>query len=166
LFYGFLFDVELLDQGFLFLAYFVGIDNYLKTNIMETENKNENADERFNRNQESNLVDTEAQNLTFNEKKGSYELDVESADPEEEDYQHPDPYETGGDDFSSEYDEANQYVGDEYAKDASLEKDADSLGMHIIGEDSLKINRRDEEIAKTPEDERDDLDEECYPKNI
>jgi hypothetical protein len=161
-----LFDVELLDQGFLFLAYFVGIDNYLKTNIMETENKNENADERFNRNQESNLVDTEAQNLTFNEKKGSYELDVESADPEEEDYQHPDPYETGGDDFSSEYDEANQYVGDEYAKDASLEKDADSLGMHIIGEDSLKINRRDEEIAKTPEDERDDLDEEGYPKNI
>lgn len=133
---------------------------------METENKNENADERFNRNQESNLVDTEAQNLTFNEKKGSYELDVESADPEEEDYQHPDPYETGGDDFSSEYDEANQYVGDEYAKDASLEKDADSLGMHIIGEDSLKINRRDEEIAKTPEDERDDLDEEGYPKNI
>lgn len=140
--------------------------SYLKQIIMETENNNNNADDLIKRNQESNLVDNEAQNLKYNEKKGSYELDVESSDPEEEDYQHPDPYETGGDDFSSEYDEANQYVGDEYDKEASLEKDAEGLGMHIIGEDNLKLNKRDEEIAKTPEDERDDLDEEGYPKNI
>jgi len=131
---------------------------------METKNNKSNSDEHFNRNQESNLVDNEAQNLKYNEKKGSYELDVESTDPEEEEYQHPDPYETGGDDFSSEYDEANQYVGNEYDKKASLEKDADGLGMHIIREDNLKLNKKDEEIAKTPEDERDDLDEEGYPK--
>lgn len=133
---------------------------------METENSNNNSEERFNRNQESNLVDTEAQNLKYNDKKGSYELDVESTDPEEEDYQHPDPYDTAADDISSDYDEANPYVGDEYDKEASLETDVDSLGMHVIGENNLQVSKRDEEIAKTPEDERDDLDEEGYPKNI
>lgn len=131
---------------------------------MEAGKNNESPDERLNRNQESNLVDNEAQNLKYNETKDSYELDVESADPEEEDYQHPDPYDTAADDFSSEYDEANQYVGDEYAKDASLETDIESLGMHIAGEDSLRVSRRDEKLSETPEDERDDLDEEGYPK--
>src|SRR5690606_40354103 len=47
---------------------------------------------------------------------------------------------------------SNQYVGNEYDKEASLEKDVEGLGMHIIGEDNLKLNKRDEEIAKTPEE--------------
>lgn len=131
---------------------------------METGKEKENFDERLKRNEESNLVDNEAQNLKYNEKKDSYELDVESSDPDEEDYEHPDPYDTAADDFSSEYDEANQYVGDEYNKNASLEKDVDILGMHVTGEQNLRLSKKDEKIAQTPEDDRDDLDEEGYPK--
>ena|SRR6478672_1703685 len=131
---------------------------------METEKTNENPDERLNRNLESNLVDNEAQNLTYNESKDSFEYDVESADPEDEDYQHPDPYDTAADDFSSEYDEANQYVGNEYDKNASLENDVEGLGMHLASEESLRISRIDEKLSETPEDKRDDLDEEGYPK--
>ena len=125
----------------------------------------ENMNERFNRNTESNLSDDEAKNLKYNEEENSYELDIE---PEDEDYQHPDPYDTAaddGDDMDSDYDEANPYVGDEYEKNRSLENDLDNLGMHTTDEDHLKISRRDERNSHVPEDDRDDLDAEGYPNN-
>lgn len=128
-------------------------------------NKNINRNnELFNRNQESNLVDNEAQNLKYNPKEDSFELDVDPEEAEEVGYDHPDPYDTAADDFVSDYDESNPYVGDEYDKNASLENDADKLGMHIMREDHLKVSKKDEEISRTPEDDRDDLDEEGYPK--
>lgn len=121
-------------------------------------------DERFNRNGASDLRDNEAQNLKYNEKENSFELDVESLD---EDYQHSDPYDTAavsGDDINSDYDEANPYVGAEYEKDASLEKDVDKLGMHIAGEESFKVSDKNKKLSNTAEDERADLDAEGYPK--
>jgi hypothetical protein len=121
-------------------------------------------DERFNRNGESDLRGNEAQNLKYNEKENSYELDVESQD---EEYKHENPYDTAadnGDDMDSDYDEANRYVGDEYEKDLSLENNVDKLGMHIANENSLKMSEKNKELSDTPEDKRDDLDEEGYPK--
>ncbi|QEK51871.1 hypothetical protein FYC62_09595 [Pedobacter aquae] len=131
---------------------------------MENKKESHPNDEQFNRNQESNLVDNEAQNLKYNPKEDSFELDVDPEEAKELGYDHPDPYDTAADDFDSDYDESNPYVGDEYDKNASLEHDADKLGMHITGEENLKISKKDEEIARTPEDDRDDLDEEGYPK--
>lgn len=121
-------------------------------------------DERFNRNGESDLRDNEAQNLKYNEKENSFELDVES---EDEDYQHENPYDTaadGGEDMNSDYDQANPYVGNEYDKNLSLENEVEKLAMHLTTDDSLKINELDEELSQTPEDGREDLDEEGYPK--
>ncbi len=108
---------------------------------------------------------TDDDDLVFNEEAGSYELDVKSDDP---DYVHPDPYDStapNGEDDNSDWDEANLYVGDEYDKKASLERDVDKLGMHIADEKNLDVKQIDKELAKTPEDDRDDLDEEGYPKN-
>ncbi len=105
------------------------------------------------------------ENLVYNEKDGSYEFDVNSDDP---DYQHDDPYDTAveqGGDADSDYDEANPMAVHEYDKDAGLEKDIDSLGMHIDHGQSVRLSKKDEKLAETPEDSRDDLDEEGYPKN-
>jgi hypothetical protein len=131
--------------------------------IMKNTPKN-SRDERFNRNGESDLRDNEAQNLKYNEKENSFELDVES---EDEDYQHENPYDTaadGGEDMNSDYDQANPYLGNEYDKNLSLENEVEKLAMHLTTDDSLKINELDEELSQTPEDGRDDLDEEGYPK--
>ncbi|MES2426743.1 MAG: hypothetical protein V4560_07195 [Bacteroidota bacterium] len=104
--------------------------------------------------------------LRFNTEDNSYELDVKSADP---DYDHPDPYNTSqknGADMNSTYDEANPYdVVDEYIPNESLETDVDQLGMHIEDDENLEIDPVDAILARTPEDDRDDLDEEGYPKN-
>lgn len=103
--------------------------------------------------------------LSYDEEKNSYELDVEGDDP---DYIHPDPYDTAvenGGDFDSDFDEANPTAIDEYDKDASLETDLDSLGMHIDNGDIVEMDEIDEKLSRTAEDERDDLDEEGYPKN-
>ncbi len=130
---------------------------------MDNKEKN-NREERLNRDGESDLRDNEARNLKYNEKENSYELDVES---EDEDYQHEDPYDTAadnGDDMDSDYDEANPYVGDEYEKDASLKHDVDKLGMHVTGADNLRMSKKDEKLSHTAEDDRNDLDEEGYPK--
>lgn len=126
--------------------------------------QNENTNERFNRNGESNLTDNEARNLKYNERENSYELDIES---EDEDYQHGDPYDTAadnGEDMNSDYDESNPYVGDEYDKRHSLKDDIENLGMHTTDADHLRISKKDEKYSHTPEDDRDDLDEEGYPK--
>ena len=134
---------------------------------MENKNITPTNKESFERNTESNLNDTEFQNLKFNEDTNSYELDVTS--DEEEEYDHPDPYDTtakNGSDMNSDYDEANPYVGGlEYDKSASLETDIDNLAMHKISGGDLQISKSDELLSRTSEDLRDDLDEEGYPKN-
>lgn len=106
-------------------------------------------------------------NLLYNAEKDSYEIDRKSDDP---DYDHPLPYDTvaedGGDDNSS-YDEANPYVGGEYLdKEQQIENGLDDLGMRIDNSDDIvTLSTEDELLARTPEDKRNDLDEEGYPKN-
>jgi hypothetical protein len=104
--------------------------------------------------------------LKFNVEDNSYEIDVKSDDP---DYDHPDPYQTSaknGEDMNSTYDEANPYdTADEYIPNESLETDVDKLGMHISDGEIVEVDPIDELLSHTPEDDRDDLDEEGYPKN-
>lgn len=106
------------------------------------------------------------EDLSYNPDDNSYEYDVKSDDP---DYDHPDPYHTAaknGEDFNSTYDEANPYdVEGEFDEDRSLETDVDELGMHIDNGESVEIDPVDAALSHTPEDDRDDLDEEGYPKN-
>jgi len=105
-------------------------------------------------------------NLSFDENSNSFELDVKGDDPE---YDHPLPYDTSapnGEDDNSDYDEANPYVGDEYdTKEKQIESGLDDLGMHVDNGESIILCPEDELLAKTPEDERTDLDEEGYPIN-
>ncbi|MES2279116.1 MAG: hypothetical protein V4592_24000 [Bacteroidota bacterium] len=109
-------------------------------------------------------IDTE--NLKYNADKNSFEYDVKSDDP---DYDHPDPYDTtvkNGEDISSTYDEANPYdVNGEYDAKRNIETDADDLAMHIDDGEIVEVDAADAALARTPEDDRDDLDEEGYPKN-
>ena len=103
--------------------------------------------------------------LSYDEDKNSYELDVKSDDSE---YIHPDPYDTAvenGGDADSDFDEANPTAVNEYDKDLGLESSLDELGMHIDNGNIVQVLPIDEELSKTPEDDRDDLDEEGYPKN-
>ena len=103
--------------------------------------------------------------LAFDEEKNSYEIDVKSEDP---DYIHPDPYDTAvenGGDADSDFDEANPTAVNEYDKNLSLETDLDELGMHIDNGNIVEVLPIDEQLSRTPEDDRDDLDEEGYPKN-
>jgi len=107
-----------------------------------------------------------AQNLKYDPETDSYEIEVESDDP---DYDPPalfDSVAPGGSDANSDYDEANPYdTRGEYDKNRSVETDVDSLGMHIDDGKIAELSPLDEELARTPEDDRDDLDEEGYPKN-
>lgn len=106
------------------------------------------------------------EDLKYNEEEGSYEIDVESDDP---DYVHPDPYDTSvknGSDFDSDFDEANPTANDEYHRVNDGEEDVvEEYGMHIDSGKIVELDSLDEELAETPEDERGDLDEEGYPKN-
>ncbi len=105
-------------------------------------------------------------NLSFDKEKNTFEVDVKGPD---KDYDHPFPYETpsaNGADSNSDYDEANPYIGDEYAKkEDQMEGGLVDLGMHIDNGESIMLNPEDEILARTPEDDRDDLDEEGYPIN-
>ncbi len=111
-------------------------------------------------------AETDAHDLKYNAEKDSYEIEVESDDP---DYDPPALFDTaapGGSDFNSTYDEANPYdVEGEYDKERSIETDAEGLGMHIDSGHIVELDPVDESLARTPEDDRDDLDEEGYPKN-
>ena len=104
--------------------------------------------------------------LSFNKERNTFELDVKGDDPV---YDHPFPYETPSDngaDSNSDFDEANLYVGDEYAKKEEQEENAlENLAMHIDHGQSVILSDEDELLSRTPEDERDDLDEEGYPIN-
>ncbi|RCH54389.1 hypothetical protein DJ568_12870 [Mucilaginibacter hurinus] len=115
-------------------------------------------------NEEQDIV-PDKEDLKYSEEDDSFELDVESEDP---DYDHPDPYNTSvknGADFDSSYDEANPYAVDEYIPNENLETDVDQLAMHIDSGQIVEVDPADELISRTPEDDRDDLDEEGYPKN-
>jgi hypothetical protein len=105
------------------------------------------------------------ENLSFNTEENSFEYDVKSDNP---DYQHPDPYNTtapNGEDMNSTYDEANPYdATDEYIPNESLETDVDKLAMHVDHGEILELDATDRALSHTPEDDRDDLDEEGYPK--
>lgn len=101
--------------------------------------------------------------LAFDEDKNSYEMDVIGDDP---DYIHHDPYNTAvenGSDARSDFDEANPTALDEYNKNASLENDLNDLAMHVQTEDDSIV--AEESFSETPEDNREDLDLEGYPKN-
>ncbi len=110
--------------------------------------------------------EAEAQDLKYDADEDSYEIEIASNDP---DYDPPALFDSsapGGSDMDSMYDEANPYdVKGEYDKNRSLETDADNLGMHIDDGKITEIDPTDEILARTPEDDRDDLDEEGYPKN-
>ncbi|OCX51842.1 hypothetical protein BEL04_17685 [Mucilaginibacter sp. PPCGB 2223] len=124
----------------------------------------ENLDDEENITDDTGSAD-EPENLNYNADEDSFEIDVKSDDP---DYDHPDPYNTavkdGGDSIST-YDESNPLATDEYIKDESLETDVDHLGMHISNGEDLEMDPIDDILSRTPEDDRDDLDEEGYPKN-
>lgn len=106
------------------------------------------------------------ENLAFDEDKNSFEFDVDSRDPE---YDHPSDYETVSDgavDDDSTYDNSNPFVGDEYAKKKDLVVDELlESGMHLDKGESVKLSIEDKILSKTPEDDREDLDEEGYPIN-
>ncbi len=103
--------------------------------------------------------------LSYDPEKSSYVYDVDNEDP---DYEHPADYPTlseGAEDDDSSYDEANPFVGDEYADKEELKgENLENSNMHIVGEDSLKVSAYDKKLAEDMEDYRDDLDEEGYPK--
>jgi hypothetical protein len=127
----------------------------------------ENEDEDRDRTLKDDLGETiDKDNLNYNSEKNSFEYDVKSDDP---DYDHPDPYDTtapNGEDDNSTYDEANPYdVKGEYDAKRNIETDVDDLGMHIDEGSIVELDPTDEALARTPEDDRDDLDEEGYPKN-
>ena len=127
-------------------------------------NENKGSQDKIHSTTENPEINKE--NLAFDEVKGSYELDVKGAD---KDYDHPMGYETvaaGAKDDDSTYDEANPYVGDEYARNEDIAEDnLEELGMHVDNGESVKLSPEDEILARTPEDNRSDLDEEGYPVN-
>ncbi len=113
----------------------------------------------------SGNIEILANDLEYDETNDSYELDVEGA---AQDYRHPDPYDTAakdGEDMNSDWDEANLVVGDEYDKRGSFDEDMEESGIHINHGGIIELNPIDEALAETPEDLREDLDEEGYPKN-
>ncbi len=129
----------------------------------EFENENDDRDKTL-KDELGETIDKE--DLSYNAEDDSFEYDVKSDDP---DYVHPDPYNTSvknGEDMNSTYDEANPYDAvDEYIPNESLETDVDKLGMHVDDGEIVELNAMDKALSHTPEDDRDDLDEEGYPKN-
>jgi len=128
------------------------------------ENENKGSQDKIHSTTERSEINSE--NLAFDEVKQSYGFDVKADDDE---YDHPMGYETvsaGARDDDSTYDEANPYVGDEYASNEDIADDnLEELAMHVDNGESVKLNTEDEILARTPEDDRDDLDEEGYPIN-
>lgn len=104
--------------------------------------------------------------LAYNAEGDSFELDVESRDQE---YDHPDPYNTSvknGSDFDSDYDEANVTAVNEYDRpNDPAETDMEEFGMHVDKGGITKLREEDAALSQTEEDQREDLDEEGYPKN-
>jgi len=129
-----------------------------------TDNENKGSQDKIHSTTENPEINKE--NLAYDEVKGSYEFDVKGTNKE---YDHPMGYETvaaGAKDDDSTYDEANPYVGDEYARNEEVAEDnLEELGMHVDNGESVRLSPEDEILARTPEDSREDLDEEGYPVN-
>lgn len=126
-----------------------------------------NEDEDRDRTLKDELGETiDKEQLKYNADNNSFEYDVKSDDPE---YDHPDPYNSAaknGSDMDSTYDEANPFdTVDEYIPNESLETDVDLLNMHVDNGKIVDVDPVDEVLSRTEEDDRDDLDEEGYPKN-
>jgi len=130
------------------------------------ENDNRTSAERTDRVHPDDLGETKDFNeLSYNEEKNSFEFDVKESGS---DYDHPLPYDTAapnGEDDNSTYDEANAYSGTMYNEDKQDNESLEGVAMHIADEEELELSPEDELLARTPEDERDDLDEEGYPVN-
>ena len=129
---------------------------------LNKQNQSQDRDKTLN---EDLSAETNVHNLAFNEEENSFEFDV---DPQDGEYNHPDPYNTAvknGGDFDSDYDEANPTAVDEYEHHGDVVDELEDMGMHIDSGRIVQLSPIDEELSKTPEDERDDLDEEGYPKN-
>jgi hypothetical protein len=136
----------------------------MKTNA---NSRNQNSEDQQRNKVASNDLDVveNSHNLSYNKAEGSFEFDV---NPEDGEYNHPDPYNTAvknGGDADSDYDTANPTAVDEYDKDANEESNLEDLGMRIDNGKIVELSAMDEELSHTPEDDRDDLDEEGYPKN-
>ncbi|WP_316823619.1 hypothetical protein [Pedobacter gandavensis] len=104
-------------------------------------------------------------NLAYDKDKNSFVFDVKG--PEKE-YDHPLPYDTSaanGEDSISSYDEANPYIGSEYNDEEQVGENLEEAGMHIDNGEIVLLAPEDELLARTAEDEREDLDEEGYPIN-
>ena len=114
----------------------------------------------------NNPEELEVKNLSYNEERHSFELDVNDNDPV---WEHPADYSTlskGADQDTSDYDVSNPFVGHEYADKEDLEREElEHSGMRITDQKSLMTSRIDKELARDDEDFRDDLDEEGYPIN-
>jgi len=100
-------------------------------------------------------------NLRFDAVANSYLLDI---DFKSKQYLHLDPYDSAaqnGNDSLSTFDEANVYdAAEEFQNGISLENNLDKLGMHMTGISSFTLSAADRLLEHTPEDDRDDLDEE------
>jgi hypothetical protein len=104
-------------------------------------------------------------NLSYDKDNNSFEFDVKGKD---EDYDHPLPYDTSapnGEDSISTYDESNPYIGTEYDNEKEMSERLDGAGMRIDDGQSVEVSPEDEILSRTPEDDREDLDEEGYPLN-
>lgn len=105
------------------------------------------------------------ENLRYNESEDSFELDPETADNE---YRHPQPYNTAapeGEDDNSTYDEENPYTPNEYRdKQSDMKGELEELDATVTDEQLTQLDEVDEQLATTPEDNRDDLDAEGYPR--
>jgi hypothetical protein len=134
-----------------------------KTSFPQFDDENQDRDKSL---KDSLGEESDVEDLNYNADDNSFEYDVKSEDP---DYDHPDPYNTSvknGADMDSTYDEANPYdTVDEYIPNESLETDVDKLGMHVDHGKIVEVDPIDDILSRTPEDNRNDLDEEGYPKN-
>ncbi len=163
------FDDSTIQTFELFDPYYITLKQIIMTDPKDkfypgSKDKNQDSEDEF----KEELGADATENLKYDPEKDSFEIDVQS---EDEDYDHPDPYITSvksGSDFDSDFDEANLTANDEYhrANDSAAEvPEAGEFGMHIDSGKIVQLDPLDEELAMTEEDERDDLDEEGYPKN-
>ena len=128
-------------------------------------NKQNESQDKDKTKDEDLKAETNIHDLSYNKEEGSFEFDVNVEDGE---YNHPDSYNTAvknGGDADSDYDSANPTAVDEYEKHGDPEEELENLGMHIDNGQIVEVTPIDEELSRTPEDDRDDLDEEGYPKN-
>jgi hypothetical protein len=139
----------------------------INLNDMNTgQNNKHGSDKRTDKLHPTDLGETkDFNNLSYDKDKNSFEFDVKG---ENEEYDHPLPYDTSapnGEDSISSYDEANPYNGSEYDEDQQNDENMESAAIRISDEEDLELSPEDELLGRTPEDERDDLDEEGYPLN-